>query len=337
MIRGLYIMSFPIADEKGELKIGWSKNYKARLDSTKTYLKNGKFEALYIFSETQNHKYGLDYKIREMESTIKKKTLHLKSNLFGTEFRKIAFDDLHKICTDTLSKNGIEYEYIKDDISLKLETLGLEKCMQFEKRLDNLSLYEFPTEIIKKFEKHHDIEFIRGKSKYNESIFEWNLDKNIFDSAWLLKYKLEMCDINKKFNIIFFKCIFESHNTRYGILIIDNCNKKFILHRPYYQGYADTEKQQNQLIEKSITKLITSTYYFKYYTIQNANDNLMEIFQQNRIIYETSDSKYTEDIFDSIYRTAEKCCCFYYLHKIINNNTDNMNHLDMLNVLLLYV
>ncbi len=103
-LKGLYILSAPLLDEKNVVKLGMSGCLQNRIKSYTSYLKNPYYMACYKLNDALTKK-----EITAIETLILNITIQYKAENFTSEYRKISFEQLHDIVCDFLNKNGLTY------------------------------------------------------------------------------------------------------------------------------------------------------------------------------------------------------------------------------------
>ncbi len=103
-LRGLYILSAPLLDEKQVIKFGMTECLQNRIYTYKPYLKTPYYMACYNFNNNFTKK-----EITAIETIILNITLMYKADDFTSEYRRIKFEQLHDIVCDYLNKNGVMY------------------------------------------------------------------------------------------------------------------------------------------------------------------------------------------------------------------------------------
>ncbi len=104
-LKGLYILSAPLLDEKNVVKFGVTGCLQNRISAYTSYFKNPYYLACYKLVD-EYPRNGLF----DIETEILNITCQYNSDEFSSEYRRIKFDILHDIICNYLDKNKIEYE-----------------------------------------------------------------------------------------------------------------------------------------------------------------------------------------------------------------------------------
>ncbi len=103
-LRGLYILSAPLLEEKHVVKFGMSECLQNRISSYVSYFKTPYYMACYKFDDNYTKR-----EILVVETRILNITSQYQADEFTSEYRKIEFQQLHDIVCDYLNKNEIVY------------------------------------------------------------------------------------------------------------------------------------------------------------------------------------------------------------------------------------
>ena len=338
-MKGLYIMESKLTKIHNELKIGKSENFKDRNKSFRTLIGNPEFTKIYLIHETYD-------KIGSIEVEVLGKTKHLKSELFGSEFRKIPFEEMDKIIIDTLKHYAYKYDEITKDIMFKVK---MNSNVSLSEVLPYLALYykhDFNTnEFITKVQKQHsNMVFIRNTQK--ESIggnYMWFLPYEMNEN--LIKWKKKILEHHNKNIQYIVSCLYicnEQYNDHI-MLIINTQNKTinyYITSEPpiiIHNNLPIIIKIEPNNIQKVLAMIKNSDEY-KDYTIGYTGKNIYQEYSKNLAIIDAQlDNAMQGNIKDAIHKSLNIQCCYYFLYQVITQQFDIEDHLDMIMPLIKYV
>jgi len=333
-MKGLYIIECKVLKDNGELKFGMTAiGYNQRIKDY-TNFNNPYYIALYQMPNEHSDK------IRTIEQEILNKTKHMKSKLFGSEFRKIQYEELNKVIIETLNNYPVIYKHITENVMFKVLN---NITSNDEPYLEGLIMYSGNDiqKFAKAFEKHYDnVRFMR-KSVKNDggSFLRYLFMEDINDSTdctqsrnvkhfKCLKKDLQSIESSKRFMITLFTIIV-NHESHDMYLILDTEKKKI-----NYFIYSTDENKQDVPNCDNIFNFIKTIDNYQDYTIGYTGDNISQRCSKviNKLLGVSNDKNYVE-----LTRNAIPIHCgYYFLHQVINEQYDIAGPKEIMSSLLKY-
>ncbi len=296
-LKGLYILSAPLLEEKNVVKFGMSECLQNRICAYISYFKTPYYMACYNFDEKHTK-----IEILAAETGILNVTCQHKTDDFTSEYRRIEYGILHNIICDYLNTNGIVYT-----IFIKPTWKHFNKnktILKYEYSNTNLVKYECPTckydfkkkcnledHLNKKHKCKPPIDIICDSSqkKYvntNMANHECPTCKREFQRKGNLEDHLNkknkckphievLCEIPQTTTKIIHKSVTNDNNCNY-------CNKSFARKDAairHINQYCPVAKQQNKEKHGIFDELSLSESKNKLLLLENKNKLLEEEFK----------------------------------------------------------